>query len=185
MPPGQSVPELLGPGGQGQATPEGSAPLSGPDALSDALEGPLEPPPKRARAFLRAFPDKVLAAKASGKLAGELLVGFDPVARLLAELQASYGSLAMFCSDSYGGRLVGVKWRPDAFLPQPLRLNTAHTALPCVLTRGEQQGGEGGKGQQQLCVPNVFAVLAEMRDLGEGLVDDVVMPVWGGKARGG
>lgn len=36
-----------------------AGPASGPDALSGAAEAPLEPPPKRARAFLRAFPDQV------------------------------------------------------------------------------------------------------------------------------
>ncbi|KAG2441964.1 hypothetical protein HYH02_009758 [Chlamydomonas schloesseri] len=188
LPPGGAVRDLLlgAAGGADAAVQHLDAPASGPDALSDALEDapPLEPPPKRARAFLRAFPDKVVAAKGAAKLQPELLVGFDPVARLLAELAGSYGHLGTFCVDGLGGRLVGVRWAPDAFLPAPLRLNTAHTALPLMLTSssGAEQAG-GGKAGARLCVPNIIAVLREVKELGLGLVEDVVMPPSSAKAR--
>jgi U3 small nucleolar RNA-associated protein 22 len=188
LPPGAAVRDLLHSGGVEQL----DAPLSGPDALSDALEGagPMEPPPKRARAFLRCFPDKVVAARGPARLQPELLVGMDPVGRLTAELAAGYGHLATFCVDGLGGRLVGVRWLPDAFLPQPLRLNSAHTALPLVLTGsgpGQSQEGQqrtgGGPGGVRVCVPNVFSVLREVKEMGLGLVEDWLMPPSSAKAQ--
>eukprot|EP00198_Chlamydomonas_reinhardtii_P001268 XP_001690603.1 predicted protein [Chlamydomonas reinhardtii] len=185
LPPGGAVRDLLQGGGADTAVQQLDAPASGPDALSDALEDapPLEPPPKRARAFLRAFPDKVVAAKGASKLQPELLVGFEPVTRLLAELAGSYGHLGTFCVDGLGGRLVGVRWAPDAFLPAPLRLNTAHTALPLMLTSSAEQEGKAGAAGGRVCVPNIIAVLREVKELGLGLVEDVVMPPSSAKAR--
>ncbi|KAG2440710.1 hypothetical protein HXX76_003567 [Chlamydomonas incerta] len=188
LPPGGAVRDLLQGGNADAAVQQLDAPASGPDALSDVLEDapPLEPPPKRARAFLRAFPDKVVAAKGASKLQLELLVGFDPVARLLAELAGSYGHLGTFCVDGLGGRLVGVRWAPDAFLPAPLRLNTAHTALPLMLTSAAEQEGAAGKAGAagaRVCVPNIIGVLREVKEVGLGLVEDVVMPPSSAKAR--
>ncbi len=86
LPAGGSVRELLA-GGAGSL----DAPLSGRDALSGALEGagPAAPPPKRCRAFLRAFPDKVVAARGPAALQAELLVS-DRAPRLMpSRLRAS------------------------------------------------------------------------------------------------
>ncbi|EFJ46213.1 hypothetical protein VOLCADRAFT_105649 [Volvox carteri f. nagariensis] len=109
LPPGTAVRDLVnGGGGVGSAVAlqQLDAPLSGPDALSEAMEeaGPLEPPAKRARAFLRCFPEKVMEGKSAARLQGELLVGLDPVARLLSDLSAQYGHIATFCVDGLGGR---------------------------------------------------------------------------------
>lgn len=195
LPPGSAVRDLLdGCGVDGGITVlrQLDAPAMGPDALSDALEdaGPMEPPPKRARAFLRCFPDKVVAAKGIAKLQPELLIGFDPVGRLVSELSIHFGHLATFCVDGLGGRLVGVRWRPDAFLLQPLRLNSAHTALPLLLTgagvtgdRTEDAKKRGLGGAPGLCVPNVFAVMRESKEMGLGLVQDWLMPPSDVKAR--
>ncbi|GIL78350.1 hypothetical protein Vretimale_7699 [Volvox reticuliferus] len=192
LPPGAAVRDLLHGGSAGigvNAVQQLDAPAVGPDALSDALEdaGPMEPPPKRARAFLRCFPDKVVAAKGIAKLQPELLMGFDPVGRLVSELSNHFGHLATFCVDGLGGRLVGVRWRPDAFLQQPLRLNSAHTALPLLLTGDGQETGTAGEkkrgGSVGLCVPNVFAVMQESKEMGLGLVEDWLMPPSDVKAR--
>ena len=37
---------------------------------------------------------------------------------MCARLRAAYGGLALFFADGYGGRVVAVKWRPAAFLPE-------------------------------------------------------------------
>ena len=119
-----------------------------------------EPAAKAARAVLRAFPAAVVASQPSDDLAAELLVGFDPVGRLLAALEGRFGHLAAFCGDAAGGfPVVGVKWLPAAFVPGPLRPATAHAVV------------EVGPG---LVVPNLPQALAEMAALGEGLVDDAV-----------
>ncbi|GIL57828.1 hypothetical protein Vafri_13058 [Volvox africanus] len=195
LPPGAAVWDLLYGGGVGcgvSVAQQSDAPATGPDALSYALEdvGPVEPPPKRARAFLTCFPDKVVVAKGAAKLQPELLIGFDPVGRLVSELSIHFGHLATFCVDGLGGRLVGVRWRPDAFLPLPLRLNSAHTALPLLLTDAAVtgNGAEGAKKRgmgevQGLCVPNVFAVLQESKEMGLGLVEDWLIPPSDVKAR--
>ncbi|GLI63249.1 hypothetical protein VaNZ11_006146 [Volvox africanus] len=191
LPPGAAVQDLLyggGACGSGSVVQQLDAPPMGPDALSDALEdvGPMQPPPKRARAFLRCFPDKVVVAKGIAKLQPELLIGFDPVGRLISELSIHFGHLAMFCVDGLGGRLVGVRWRPDAFLPQPLRLSSAHTALPLLLTDAAVTGDGADSAKKRgmgLCVPNVFAVLQESKEMGLGLVEDWLIPPSGVRAR--
>lgn len=100
-------------------------------------------------------------------------MGFEPLSLLLDALAQRYGHLAEFGADLYGGcRAVGVKWRSEAFLPAPISMHAAHALQPCSLT----SGGSGSKGPVR-CVPNLLQVLAEMRQLGEGLVEDLVAPV--------
>eukprot|EP00955_Chlamydomonas_euryale_P020352 215833-Chlamydomonas_euryale.AAC.2 len=132
-------------------------------------DGPPGPPPKRARAFLAAFPDAASAARGPAALQPELLVGFDPVRQLVRRLAERYGHLADFAADAYGGRCVGVRWRAEAFLPVPPRSAAAHGVLPCVLTTTAARSAA-----PPACVPNIVQVLAEMADIGEGLVCDVV-----------
>ena len=106
------------------------------------------------------------------------------MAHYVGLLEARFGHLAIFCADYYGGALLGVKWRPAAFLPRPRRAAaaaaTAHTALECRLSAGGASEGHGkGEGQGKPprglpVVPDVIGVLADMRRMGEGLVDDVV-----------
>ena len=40
-------------------------------------------------------------------------MGFDPVASLVAALEARFGHLALFCADLTGGDVIGVKWLPE------------------------------------------------------------------------
>lgn len=57
--------------------------------------------------------------KAYTKDADEVIpvTDFDPVQMYLQELRDSFGHLAVFLHDTYGGDLIGVKWRPDVFKP--------------------------------------------------------------------
>lgn len=159
-------------------------------AAADAADEPPAPP-KRSRAILRAFPSTIVASQGLAKLQQELLIGFDPVALFTTKLEERFGHLAVFCSDGLGGRAVGVKWRPDAFLPQPLaslRLATCHTAMPCATTAAAAgavtaaKGSSGKKGSSGSSsslsavsvVPNVAHVVEEMAELGQGLVLDIV-----------
>lgn len=54
---------------------------------------------------------------------------------------------------------------------------TSHTSLPCSLT-GMALGKVTSK-EPPSCVPNIVLVLAEMKQLGEGILDDVVLPTGG------
>ncbi|KAK9814240.1 hypothetical protein WJX72_002757 [[Myrmecia] bisecta] len=138
-------------------------------SLADAEAGP-EPPPKRARAILRAVPAGILEARGPARVRKDLLVSFDPVASYVQQLEARYGHLAVFCTDAVGGPMIGVKWDARAFVPAPMRLISAHAAMPLVLAA--QPSLQNGKRPSPgiLTVPNTAAVLAEMQDLGAGLV---------------
>jgi hypothetical protein len=114
------------------------------------------PAAKAARAVLRAFPARVLASQPTASLVPELLVGFEPVRRYVAALTERFGHIADFCADPAGGfPAVGVRWRPAAFVPSPLRPATAHAVVEVA---------------PGLILPNLPQALAEMEQLGRGLV---------------
>lgn len=50
-----------------------------------------------------------------------------------------------------------------------MQASTAHSALPCLMT------SRGGAGGQVSCVPNVWQALVEMKEIGEGLIEDIVL----------
>ncbi|MEW5318311.1 MAG: hypothetical protein WDW38_009541 [Sanguina aurantia] len=142
---------------------------SQPSCLTACREASLPPPGKRARAFLHAFPEQVIAGKGPDKLLPELLIGFDPVARMTACLEERYGHLATFCFDALGGSVIGVKWEASAFLLSGSRVATLHTSLRCGLTTTDES--TAGK-----MVPNVIQILSEWQEMGLGLVQDTEMP---------
>ena len=53
-------------------------------------------------------------------------------------------------------------------LPPPLQAVTAHTAFPCGALVG------GSLSSSSLCIPNIIQVLAEIREMGQGIVADIV-----------
>ena len=59
------------------------------------------------------FHAAVAERRGAAGMAAELLVGADPVAALVAALEARFGSIAMLCADALGGALLGVRWRPQ------------------------------------------------------------------------
>uniref|UniRef100_W5MCA8 Nucleolar protein 6 n=1 Tax=Lepisosteus oculatus TaxID=7918 RepID=W5MCA8_LEPOC len=89
------------------------------------------------------------------------VVDFNPVDRYLAELRDAFGELALFLCDPYGGTVIAVLWKPQAFAPQPFK-----TSLTSA-RRVEVVGGEAHT------VPNVEAILEDFRVMGAGLVKDV------------
>ena len=107
---------------------------------------------------------KVARAASRGALRKDVLVGFEPLSALLQELDARLGHCALFCVDELGGSVLGVKWKPKAWLPAPFRVATAHTSAPCVA------GAAAG-----LFVTDVVAVVREILQVGEGMVADVVL----------
>jgi U3 small nucleolar RNA-associated protein 22 len=135
---------------------------------------------------------QLLLTKSADSLRSELLVGFDPVSTFLGLCCERYGHLATFCADPSGGfAAIGIKWRPEAFIPAPLRPNHAHgmmaigaTAIGTAAAAGgkESKAAAGGKagvvkrGQHVgLVVPNVGQVLSEVAEMGLGLVQQVVL----------
>ncbi|KAG5841083.1 hypothetical protein ANANG_G00195830 [Anguilla anguilla] len=89
------------------------------------------------------------------------VVDYDPVGRYLAELKDSFGELALFFCDPYGGTVIAVLWKPQAFAPLPFK--TSQMSARRVEVTGEEAR----------TVPNVEAILEDIRILGEGLVKKV------------
>lgn len=170
-----------------------------PDALTAVLEGARAVvPPKRSRAFLDAFPEKAVEGRGPEALRAELLVGCDPVqahfvpqvqvlttlsaqalegggsAAAVAAAAVQGQSMATVCVDGFGGRMLGVKWTPGAFLPAAPKPHTAHLLVPCAATGLRGPPPPGAKIGPLLAVPNVSGVLAEIAAAGEGLVGDLL-----------
>ncbi|KAL1469435.1 hypothetical protein MTO96_025044 [Rhipicephalus appendiculatus] len=80
------------------------------------------------------------------------VVGFDVVSYYVRALEDAYGELALFFYDRYGGDIVAVLWKPNAFV--------SHI------------GGYMLKGKDMM-VPNVEAILEDFSILGKGLVESV------------
>lgn len=106
---------------------------------------------------------------------GSLVVGFDPIGDLVAELRRRFGHLAVFFSPGAAGAsgIVGLVWRPSAFVPRPYNVNRSRHMM--VVGDG-QGGGEGqgkGRGGGALMTTNVLEVLAEMKALGGDMFEGV------------
>lgn len=91
-------------------------------------------------------------------------MGIDPLKHFVQELTDALGHVGVFCCDAHGGDVIGIKWRPQAFLAAPFSTDLAHAAMPL-----------GAGGQPSLCVPDIFSTLSEIDCLGEGLVEDIVL----------
>jgi U3 small nucleolar RNA-associated protein 22 len=159
---------------------------SGAEGSREEALGGLQIAPKQARAVLRAFPQQVIATQPTEQLLPELLVGFDPVKRYVDMLTERYGHLGVFCCDSASGfGAVGVKWRPEAFLPQQLHPAVAHGVIEIgltgavVLRDGATKTGSSSRAARGsivgLVVPNIPQVLMEMQLMGLGLVQEVLL----------
>jgi hypothetical protein len=148
-----------------------------PDADLPCLPGAAAPPPgafarvlaaevpddRHCRAVLRGVPPAVLAARGAAAVRRELLVGFAPLERYVAALEARLGGAAAFCADFLAGDAVGVKWRAAGGAPGPLRPELAHTVAPVP----------GRKGAVLAVVFDPLAALQDCVALGAGLVEAV------------
>lgn len=100
--------------------------------------------------------------EAKGQKAAE--VSQEAAEELVQGLRQKLSSLCLVLYDRQR-RLLALKWRPTAFLPQPqtvLMGSAPHT----VITRGDQA---------PLCVPNVLCILSQVSALAEGLALDLEM----------
>lgn len=119
---------------------------------------------KNARSILSAIPKKVVSGTSAKVLRKELLVGLDPLKNFVDVLTGSLGHVAVFCCDALGGDTIGIKWRPQAFLPAAFSADVAHVAMPLAAS-----------GQPSVCVPDILAILSEVHALGEGLMQDIIL----------
>lgn len=89
------------------------------------------------------------------------VVDYDPVSLYLKELRESFGDLALFFCDPFGGTVIAVLWKPKAFSPLPFK--TSQMSARTVQVNGEDI----------TTVPNVEAILEDFRIMGSGLVKTV------------
>ncbi|XP_033827906.1 nucleolar protein 6 isoform X2 [Periophthalmus magnuspinnatus] len=89
------------------------------------------------------------------------VVDYNPVSLYLNELRESFGHLALFFCDPYGGTVIAVLWKPKAFTP--LQFKTSQMSARTVEVNGEDVK----------TVPNVEAILEDFKILGNGLVKSV------------
>lgn len=92
----------------------------------------------------------------------------DPVADLLERLEQHLGHCGIFTADEWGGNVIGIKWKPKAFVPGPLRVPIAHTLAPVSEHEAEYVG-------EVQYVVDKTVVLQEVIHCGEGIVDDAVL----------
>ncbi|KAJ8285473.1 hypothetical protein GJAV_G00027190 [Gymnothorax javanicus] len=89
------------------------------------------------------------------------VIEYNPVSRYLAQLRDVFSDLALFFSDPYGGTVISVLWKPQAF--NPMTFKTSQMSARRVEVTGEEAH----------TVPNVEAIMEDFRILGQGLVKDV------------
>ncbi|XP_062874179.1 nucleolar protein 6 isoform X2 [Trichomycterus rosablanca] len=89
------------------------------------------------------------------------VVDFDPVKLYLSELRDAFGDLALFFYDPYGGTVVAVLWKPQAFQPQPFKTSLMNARRVEVTENGA------------MTLPNVEAIVQDFRIIGDGLVQKV------------
>ncbi|XP_028852070.1 nucleolar protein 6 [Denticeps clupeoides] len=112
----------------------------------------------RPKKFLRQGTNRGPVADPGGFLP---VIDYNPVSKYLKELRDSFGDIALFFYDVYGGKVITVLWKPQAFEPQPFKTSLMNAR--CVKVTDEN-----------VCtVPNVDAILQDFCILGEGLVQNV------------
>ncbi|KAK0147285.1 Nucleolar protein 6 [Merluccius polli] len=107
------------------------------------------------------FSRGVMAGKAGNP--GEIMpvIDYNPVSLFLAELRDSFGDLALFFCDPYGGTVIAVLWKPKAFKPVPFKTSEINARRVEV------------SGEQAHTVPNVEAIVEDFRVMGKDLVKSV------------
>lgn len=86
------------------------------------------------------------------------VIDYNPVQLYLSELRDAFGDLALFFHDPFGGTVIAVLWKPNAFEPRPFKTSLMNAR------RVEMNGDVA------TVVPNVEAILQDFRIIGEGLV---------------
>ncbi|TRY85695.1 hypothetical protein DNTS_013423 [Danionella cerebrum] len=86
------------------------------------------------------------------------VIDYDPVKLFLSELRDAFEDLALFFYDPFGGTVIAVLWKPNAFEPRPFKTSLMNARRVEV------------NGDVATTVPNVEAILQDFRIFGEGLV---------------
>eukprot|EP00898_Chlorokybus_atmophyticus_P007576 jgi/Chlat1/781/Chrsp104S01309 len=146
-----------------EALPRWQQTLFSTSSLASTMQnGEAEP-----KINLRRMPRTALAKGAAARDA--LLVGFDPVHEYLHKLVASYGSIARFHYDVYGGDVIGVTWRPEAYKRVSVVAESGQDEAPAK----RRKTNSGKAAPYVLPMVDLASVVEQFRTTGRGLVAEV------------
>ena len=92
-----------------------------------------------------------------------LVVGFSPVDLFVRDLRRQFHRHALFYYDRYGTNLIAVRFKKESFEQTHLTVSNAPYKAPLL----------DKKGSAVAVIPNMDEILAEIRQLGKGVVKDV------------
>ena len=93
------------------------------------------------------------------------------MALYVAQLEKRFGHLALIFYDAVSCRSIGVTWRPAAFQLSPLKVAQSEYLMPT--TAGVKHTAGPATKLKPNAIPNIVEIIAEMQQLGEGLVEHV------------
>ncbi|XP_052794278.1 nucleolar protein 6-like isoform X2 [Mya arenaria] len=102
--------------------------------------------------------DRVGYGKASDKERFPV-TDFDPAQIFLNELKSTFGDVALFFHDQYGGKVIGVVWKPKTEQPKQFKVSHVNHSRP-----------ESCEGDQFLLALNIEGVIEDIKLMGRGLV---------------
>ncbi len=69
---------------------------------------------------------KELDAKLNERMS---IFDFDPIHQFVEQLRFSYSEFALFFNDRFGGREIGVLWKPSIFESRPFKISQTNGVL--------------------------------------------------------
>lgn len=99
----------------------------------------------------------------------QVLIGFDPVQELLADLTRKFGHLALFFVNGVTSSEILLTWKPQAFLPSKFRAITSN----CLVTLPKLAASEDEESTRGYAIPNIFEIVSEMQQLGDGVIRQI------------
>lgn len=93
-------------------------------------------------------------------------IGHDSVMLFVEDLEAVFGTTALFFYDSHGGDIIAGMWKPAVLGQKEWRVRLGWSSVPVPAAEGHEDG-------KQPCLFNERAVLAEMSTLGEGIIKHI------------
>jgi U3 small nucleolar RNA-associated protein 22 len=99
------------------------------------------------------------------------LVGYDPVALFLDELQQIYGHAVIWFYDVEGGDVVAGLWNPATTARRSWKVRVGYSSVPMTGEKSKHEEGEEGAGVEVEI--NKEGILAEIARLGGELIERV------------
>lgn len=99
--------------------------------------------------------------------------GFDPHQQFVRQLQKALKSFAIVFYDGLGKQLVGVVWKPQAFVPAPFKLNSCALTFPMTAAGFKEDKQSKRVNSMTHTSPNIFEITMLVQQLGGGLINDI------------